>query len=77
MLPYPVGVAHEYVRLRFRDGGTLYLDDRVPEWEQEAFEAKWRKVGVKVEWLRSHHGRLDPALELSDSYVTQNPKRGR
>lgn len=50
---------------------------RVPDFEQAAFEARWRSAGVTVEWLHSYKARLDPALELSERYVTRKRTRGR
>jgi hypothetical protein len=64
-----------YPRIRFSDGATLWLDF-VIEYEQEAFEARWRAVHVHVDWFRSPRGRLDPALRLSERYVTWKAKRG-
>lgn len=47
------------------DGLTPVPDAEVPE-----YEAGWRAVGVRVEWLRSPHGRLDAVLpQTVERYV--------
>lgn len=70
-------VPREYPRLRFRDGGYLDLEQRIPDWERAAFEAKWRAAGVGVEWLRSYRGRLDAALDEAERYVTPSSEQDR
>jgi hypothetical protein len=55
----------KWPRLRFTDGGKVDLDRLVPYWEQDAFAAEWRAIGVKVEWLLTPKGRLDAALKLA------------
>ena len=63
-----------YPRITFSDGGRLWLGF-VSEYEQGAFEAKWRAAHVQVDWFRSPRGRLDPALRLSERYVAFTTKR--
>lgn len=65
-----------YPRIRFRDGGTLWLGF-VSEYEQEAFEARWRAVHVTVDWFRSPRGRLDAALDWGERYVTSIERESR
>lgn len=51
-----------YPRLWFSDGGHLDLPRVVPDSEVAEYTAGWRAVGVRVEWLRSPHGRIDAVL---------------
>jgi len=61
-----------YPRLWFRDGGRVDLDRVVPDDQVAAYEAEWRKVGVRVEWLVSPHGRLDRVLPQTIQRLVHN-----
>lgn len=51
-----------YPRLWRRNGDHWDGLRLVPDAEVEEYEAGWRAVHVRVEWLRSPHGRLDAVL---------------
>jgi hypothetical protein len=61
-----------YPRLRFRDGGQLDLDRVIGDVQVADFEDAWRKAGVRVEWLRSPHGRLDNVLPQTLERLVHN-----
>ena len=51
-----------YPRLWFGDGYHFDASEFVPDEGVAAYEARWRKVHVRVEWMTSPHGRLDRSL---------------
>lgn len=63
-----------YPRLWFGDGGHLDLSRPIPDAEVEDFEKGWREQHVRVEWLRSPHGRLDAVLPQTVERLVRNAR---